>query len=50
MYYFQISGAKKWTLNPPPECYWTCGSKSLETVVYPGIQRSIEGWIIDGFI
>jgi len=32
----QISGAKKWTLNPPPECYWTCGSKSLETVVYPG--------------
>jgi len=32
----QISGIKKWVLKPPPECYWTCGSTPLQTVVYPG--------------
>lgn len=32
----QINGIKKWKLSPPPECYWTCGSKTLETILYPG--------------
>ncbi len=33
---FQITGVKKWTLTPPPECYWSCGNKQMETTVYPG--------------
>jgi len=32
----QITGVKKWTLTPPPECYWSCGNKQMETIVYPG--------------
>ena len=31
----QITGTKKWTLEPPPECYYECHS-SLEVVVDPG--------------
>eukprot|EP00088_Acartia_fossae_P003714 TRINITY_DN1158_c0_g1_i1.p1 TRINITY_DN1158_c0_g1~~TRINITY_DN1158_c0_g1_i1.p1 ORF type:complete len:323 (+),score=35.70 TRINITY_DN1158_c0_g1_i1:201-1169(+) len=32
----QITGVKKWKLTAPPECSWTCGSKPLETIIYPG--------------
>ena len=21
---FQVSGTKRWSLKPPPECYWKC--------------------------
>jgi len=31
----QISGTKKWSLAPPPECYWQCGP-SMEVIVHPG--------------
>jgi hypothetical protein len=31
----QIKGAKKWTLEPPPECAHTCHSR-MEVVVNPG--------------
>ena len=30
----QIRGTKKWTLEPPPECYLQC--KSLNVIVHPG--------------
>eukprot|EP00088_Acartia_fossae_P026165 TRINITY_DN2695_c0_g1_i2.p1 TRINITY_DN2695_c0_g1~~TRINITY_DN2695_c0_g1_i2.p1 ORF type:complete len:323 (-),score=28.54 TRINITY_DN2695_c0_g1_i2:81-1049(-) len=42
----QISGEKKWTLTAPPECYWTCGNKPLEKIVYPGdiIVVNINYW------
>lgn len=32
----QIRGFKKWLIKPPPECWWTCGSRSLEVIVNPG--------------
>ncbi|KAK3086458.1 hypothetical protein FSP39_018733 [Pinctada imbricata] len=31
----QVTGTKKWTLEPPPECYFQCQS-SIEVVVDPG--------------
>lgn len=31
----QITGKKKWTLEPPPECYDICPEK-LEVIVMPG--------------
>jgi hypothetical protein len=30
----QLRGRKKWTLEPPPECYYQCGR--LEVTVEPG--------------
>ena len=30
----QIKGIKKWTLEPPPECYLQC--HTMEVTVYPG--------------
>jgi hypothetical protein len=30
----QLRGRKKWTLEPPPECYYQC--ESLEITVEPG--------------
>ena len=31
----QITGTKKWTLEPPPECYYTCPDR-IEVTVQPG--------------
>lgn len=31
----QITGTKRWTLEPPPECYYTCADK-IEITVHPG--------------
>lgn len=31
----QITGTKKWTLEPPPECYYTCPDR-LEVTIKPG--------------
>ncbi|KAL4234600.1 hypothetical protein ACF0H5_006241 [Mactra antiquata] len=31
----QITGTKKWTLEPPPECYYICPDR-LEVIVHPG--------------
>jgi len=30
----QIRGSKKWSLEPPPECYYQC--QPIEVVVHPG--------------
>ncbi|XP_061180297.1 uncharacterized protein LOC133188829 [Saccostrea echinata] len=31
----QITGTKRWTLEPPPECYFQC-PKSIQVVIHPG--------------
>lgn len=31
----QITGTKRWTLEPPPECYFTCADR-IEVTVHPG--------------
>jgi len=31
----QITGVKTWYLEPPPECFWSCGGR-MEVTLYPG--------------
>jgi len=35
----QLRGRKKWTIEPPPECYYQC--RRLEVTVEPGQIRKL---------
>lgn len=44
----QISGRKRWTLRPPPECSFSCPLQDLEVILEPGeISKQLE--ILDCF-
>lgn len=42
----QITGTKKWTLEPPSECYFECKSR-FEVTVEPGEISKSLGVIMD---
>ena len=38
----QVTGTKRWTLEPPPECYYVCEDQ-LEVTIHPGqISKYLE--------
>lgn len=39
----QIRGSKKWSLEPPPECYYQC-QRSIEVILHPGDTSNLSSF------